>query len=199
MQEFQTNFRQVLGSLPPSVKYLPIVFPKSTSKYENLWLCLRLHLHNFYGLILFPELPRCVQITECLAMSFIIISNLQTVLARANIFAKLTQTCVKISIHQILLSCHTAKIHTTHTHILSDILNGYCIVPSTIFSCSEWCSILPCTCCLSLFRILFIPIPQHNAQCFLFPWGGSSHGRKQAWSRFKSEQVALFLYLQAFV
>ena len=118
MQEFQTNFRQVLGSLPPSVKYLPIVFPKSTSKYENLWLCLRLHLHNFYGLILFPELPRCVQITECLAMSFIIISNLQTVLARANIFAKLTQTCVKISIHQILLRCHTATIHTTHTFFL---------------------------------------------------------------------------------
>ena len=118
MQEFQTNFRQVLGSLPPSIKYLPIVFPKSTSKYENLWLCLRLHLHNFYGLILFPELPRCVQITECLAMSFIIISNLQTVLARANIFAKLTQTCVKMSIHQILLRCHTATIHTTHTFFL---------------------------------------------------------------------------------
>ena len=27
-----------------------------------------------------------------------------------------------------------------HTHILSDILNGYCILPSTIFSCTEWCS-----------------------------------------------------------
>ena len=118
MQEFQTNFRQVLGSLPPSVKYLPIVFPKSTSKYENLWLCLRLHLHNFYGLILFPELPRCVQITECLAMSFIIISNLQTVRScTCEHFCKVnSDLCKNVYTSNLPELPHSQNPYHTHTH-----------------------------------------------------------------------------------